>query len=257
MPNRSRRAGTAFTLLFLLLPSYATLAYVVLPAVWRRHVPPPPQEEFPRLTYTAEGIPADPINVALVGSESDLVSAMTAAGWTRADRITLKSGLRDVRSVLFDRPYSSAPMSTHFVGRRRPQDVAFERAVGRSPRRRHHVRFWRFDGGPGSGETLWLGAASFDRSVGLSRFTGEVMHHIDPKIDAERNALVRDLASAGRIGTLSWLADFSPARRGRNGGGDWYETDRSLAAARLSGDQAENFHRSLSQREISPFPPRQ
>ena len=252
--NRSRRAGTAFAALFLLLPSYATLAYVVLPAVWRRHVPPPPQEEFPRLTYTAEGIPADPINVALVGSEGDLVSAMRAAGWTRADRITLRSGLRDAESVLFDRPYSSAPMSTHFVGRRRPQDLAFERPVGKSPRRRHHVRFWRFDGEPGS-ETLWLGAASFDRSVGLSRFTGEVMHHIDPKIDAERDALVRDLATAGRIGSLSWLADFSPARRGRNGGGDWYETDRSLAAARLSGDQAENFRRSLSQREIPSLPP--
>jgi len=230
LPNRSRRAGTAFTLLFLLLPSYATLAYVVLPAVWRRHVPPPPQEEFPRLTYTAEGIPADPINVALVGSEGDLVSAMRAAGWTRADRISLRSGLRDVRSVLFDRPYSSAPMSTHFVGRRRPQDLAFERPVGRSPRCRHHVRFWRFDG---SGGTLWLGAASFDRGMGISHFTGEVMHHIDPKIDAERDALVRDLARAGRIGSLSWRANFSPAGRGRNGGGDWYETDRRLAVGSI------------------------
>ena len=113
--NRSRRAGTAFAVLFLLLPSYATLAYVVLPAVWRRHVPPPPQEEVPHLTYTAEGIPADPVNVALIGSEEELLGAMRAAGWTRADRISLQTGLRDVRSVLFNRPYSSAPMSTHFV----------------------------------------------------------------------------------------------------------------------------------------------
>jgi hypothetical protein len=253
--RRSRRAGTAFAILFLLLPSYATLAYVVLPAVWRRHAPPPPQEEFPRLTYTAEGIPADPINVALVGSESDLLSAMRAAGWTRADRISLRSGLRDAESVLFDRPYSSAPMSTHFVGRRRPQDVAFERAVGKSPRRRHHVRFWQFEGGPQSGETLWLGAASFDRGMGISHFTGEVMHHIDPKIDAERDALVRDLAAVGRIGHLSWRADFSPATRGRNGGGDRYETDRRLAAARLLGNQAENLAGRLARREVRAFPP--
>jgi hypothetical protein len=129
LSNRSRRAGTAFAALFLLLPSYATLAYVVLPAVWRRHVPPPAQEEIPRLTYTAEGIPADPVNVALAGSEAELVAAMGAAGWTRADRISLRSGLRDVNSVIFDRPYSAAPMSTHFVGRRRPQDVAFERTA--------------------------------------------------------------------------------------------------------------------------------
>jgi hypothetical protein len=232
--NRSRRAGTAFAVLFLLLPSYATLAYVVLPAVWRRHVPPPPQEEFPRLTYTAEGIPADPINVALVGSEGDLVSAMRAAGWTRADRITLRSGLRDAGSVLFDRPYSSAPMSTHFLGRRRPQDLAFERPVGKSPRRRHHVRFWRFGGEPDTGETVWLGAASFDRGMGISHFTGEVMHHIDPKIDAERDLLVRDLARVGRVSRLNWVADFCPAAHGLNGGGDRYVTDRRLAAATLS-----------------------
>lgn len=253
--DRSRRAGTAFTLLFLLLPSYATLAYVVLPAVWRRHVPPPPQEEVPRLTYTAEGIPADPVNVALVGSEEELLAAMRAAGWTRADRISLRSGLRDVKSVLFDRPYSSAPMSTHFVGRRRPQDVAFERSVGRSPRRRHHVRFWRFDGRAGSGETVWLGAASFDRGMGISHFTGELMHHIDPKIDAERNLLVRDLRTAGRLGNLSWIRDFCPAAHGLNGGGDRYETDRRLVAARLTGDQAENLRRGLSEREVTPFAP--
>ena len=253
--NRSRRAGTAFAVLFLLLPSYATLAYVVLPAVWRRHVPPPPQEEVPHLTYTAEGIPADPVNVALIGSEEELLGAMRAAGWTRADRISLQTGLRDVRSVLFNRPYSSAPMSTHFVGRRRPQDLAFERTVGWSPRRRHHVRFWRFDGTAGSSETVWLGAASFDRGMGISHFTGELMHHIDPKIDAERNLLVRDLRTAGRLQNLSWIPDFCPAAHGLNGGGDRYETDRRLVAARLSGDQAENLRRSLSEREVTPFAP--
>jgi len=234
-PSRSRRAGTAFAALFLLLPSYATLAYVVLPAVWRRHVPPPPQEDFPRLTYTAEGTPADPMNVALVGSEAELVLAMRAAGWTRADRISLKSGLRDAGSVLFDRPYSSAPMSTHFVGRRRPQDVAFERTVGKSPRCRHHVRFWRF--GDGGGKTLWLGAASFDRNVGISHFTGEVMHHIDPDVDAERETLLADLRRAARLSSREYRESPQGAMRGKNGGGDPYFTDGRIAVAELAPRQ--------------------
>ena len=63
------------------------------------------------------------------------------------------------------------------------------------------------------------------------------MHHIDPRIDAERDALVRDLATAGRIVVLSWRADFCPAARGRNGGGDRYETDRRLVDALLAGDE--------------------
>ena len=216
----------------LAIPAYAMLAYVVLPAVWRRHGALPPDGAFPRLTYTAEGIPADPINVALVGTREDVVAAMRAAGWIQADRITFRSGLRDAGSVLFDRPYSAAPMSTHFVARRRPQDIAFEQLVGRSPRRRHHVRFWRY-GGRSGGRAVWLGAASFDRSLGISRFTGEVMHHIDPRIDAERDKLIEDLGHAGRIGGTSRVTGYLSARRGRNGGGDWYVTDGRLAVVVL------------------------
>jgi hypothetical protein len=115
------------------------------------------------------------------------------------------------------------------------------------------VRFWRF--GDGRGQTLWLGAASFDRNVGISHFTGEVMHHIDPRIDAERDALVKDLAGAGRIGRLFWLEAFAPRSRARNGGGDWYETDRRLAAATLAGIEAENLRRGALEREIPSFPP--
>ncbi len=237
------------TFLAMIVPAYAMLAYVVLPAVWRRHESLPGEEgACPRLTYTAEGIPADPINIALVGTKEDVVAAMRAAGWIQADRITFRSGLRDAGSVLFDRPYSSAPMSTHFVARRRPQDFAFEQLVGRSPRRRHHVRFWRYGGEGGGGRAVWLGAASFDRSVGISHFTGEVMHHIDPRIDSERDKLIGDLGHAGRIGGLSRLSGFLLARRGRNGGGDWYVTDGRLAVVILRPPAASTFSSSTRPR---------
>lgn len=235
----------------LLLPSYATLAYVVLPAVWRRHVGLPADPgPLPRLSYTAEGIPADPINVALTGTRAELLEGMRAAGWFPADRITLVSGIRDAGSVLFARPYPSAPMSTHFVARRRPQDLAFEQLVGKSPRRRHHVRFWRHGGPDARGRFLWLGAASFDSSVGISRFTGEVVHHIDPRIDLERDRLFADLATAGWVDGPSWIADFSHARAGRNGGGDRWVTDGRLVAARLLGDEPEALRRSLADPEV-------
>ena len=81
------------------------------------------------------------------------------------------------------------------------------------------------------------------------------MHHIDPKYDAERDSLVRDLANVGRVSRLNWMADFCPAARGLNGGGDRYETDRRLAAAWLAGDEAENLRRSLSRREVASLPP--
>jgi hypothetical protein len=217
----------------LLLPAYGLLAYVLLPASWSRYVRWK-SPGAPGVTRTAEGLPGDPLNVALIGSDSELVAAMRSAGWSPADRITLRSGLRDAASVLFNRPYASAPVSTHFLWER-PQDFAFERTVGKSPRRRHHVRFWLAGEPSEDGRALWLGAATYDRSVGLSRYTGEVMHHIDPHVDAEREALFADLRAASRLESFDCAAGWRPPGTGRNGGGDRYDTDGRLCIGRLLG----------------------
>src|SRR3954467_5987167 len=142
------------------LPAYGVLAYVVLPVSWRQYGRLNLRRSAPTgVTRTAEGIPGDPLNVELVGSLDDVLASMKAAGWYPADPIGMRSGLRDVASILFNRPYPSAPVSTHFLYGR-AQDLAFQRAVGRSPRRRHHVRLWEV-GNPG-GATAWIGAATFD-----------------------------------------------------------------------------------------------
>jgi hypothetical protein len=215
-----------------LLPAYAAFAYVVVPAAWSRHLRRSAAADVPGLTYTAERLPADPLNVALVGSREDLLRAMEAAGWSAADAISFRSGLRDAGSIVFHRPYVSAPMSTHFLWNR-AQDLAFERIVGGSPRRRHHVRFWRSGGAAGARE-VWIGAASYDRELGFSRYTGEVVHHIDEDLDAERRTLIQDLARAGRLERSETVAAFRPAGTGINGGGDFYRTDGALAIGVLS-----------------------
>jgi len=214
-------ARAARLAVLLLLPAYASLAYVVVPLSWRGYHQIARRAPRSGCTRTAEGISGDPLNVAFSGSRAEVLAAMTSAGWHAADRITLASGWRDAASILLDRPYPSAPVSTHFLFGR-PQDLAFERAEGRSPRRRHHVRLWQTDDGS------WIGAATFDQSLGVSRFTGEVMHHIDPDVDGERRTLFEDLRRAGRLVRI----DVRPAERGtlegRNGGGDRYRTDGRL-----------------------------
>lgn len=207
------------------------MAYVLLPASWRLQRVPFSATPLARVTYTAEGIPSDPLNVALVGSREQVVAAMRAAGWHVADPITFRSGWRDARSVLLDRPYPTAPMSTQYVWNR-PQDLAFEQSVGRSPRRRHHVRLWRMQS-TSPGETLWVGAATYDLFVGISHFTGEVMHHIDPNVDSERDKIVADLARTGHLAVLRGVDRFRAAGGGQNGAGDTYWTDGRLLIATL------------------------
>jgi len=213
-----------------LLLIYLVAAYIVVPLIWRadaRHHPD--LSGTPTITHTASGIPGDPLNISLVGSEVDVIRAMTAAAWYPADPITFRSSVRIAVDSVFRRPDDDAPVSDLYLFGRK-QDLAFEQPVGDSPR--HHVRFWRSDK-LDEGRPRWLGSATFDERVGLSHTTGEVTHHIGPDVDAERDRIVDELRKAGEVQSVFWVDHFHQQLQGRNGGGDPWRTDGRLAVAVL------------------------
>ena len=175
---------------------YLAVAYVIMPLTWKRDVRRHPDLfDAPRITHTPAGIPGDPVNVALLGSESDVIHAMTKAKWDPADDLTFRSSVRISVDSVFRRPDPNAPVSTlELFGRK--QDLAFEQPVGNSPRQRHHVRFWHWDR-LHEGREVWFGAITFDERVGLSHTTAQVTHHIGPDLDAERDRLFGELQQAG------------------------------------------------------------
>ncbi len=206
--------------------AYLLIAYLILPLFWREHElgHHPALDTAPKVTTNAQGIPGDPINVALVGNRRELVGAMLAAGWRPADPITFRTSVEIAESVVLDRPDPDAPVSPLYLFGR-PQDLAFERDVGSSADRRHHVRWWKSDEPDAQGRPLWLGDATFDADSGLSHLTLQITHHIAPDIDAERDALIAGLAKAGQLeGQYDWPG-VGPTQDGRNAEGDRYETD--------------------------------
>ena len=203
--------------------------------MWRHYEHHPALATAPKTTLTAQGIPGDPLNVGLIGSERDVVRSMLDAGWRPADPTTLRSSLRIAGSVLFDRPDPDAPVSNLYVFGRK-QDLAFEKPVGKNARRRHHVRFWETADQGRGGSPLWIGAVTFDVKVGLSRLTGQVTHHIGPDVDADRDALFDELAKAGRVVELFQVTGVGSTLFGRNGGGDPYYTDGELTLGVLAPD---------------------
>jgi len=217
--------GTFFFLLALLS---VVKAQSPLPAPTETIDGHPALSKSPRHTTTADGNQGDAINVAFVGSEEEMHRMFAAAGWYAADPITLKTSARIAADVVLHKPYAHAPVSDLYVWGRR-QDAAFEQPVGDSPKQRHHVRFWRSAEMDRHGEPLWLGAATYDERVELSRTTGGITHKISPEIDNERNKLVSDAARAGMLDGCYWVDRFHPNLRGRNGGGDPYFTDGRLA----------------------------
>jgi hypothetical protein len=236
VPGRHRRrVRRALQAGFGVLAFYLLAAYLVLPWLWwalesRHH---PALEGLPKITRNADGIPGDPLNVALVGSQEELIAAMLAAGWRPADPVTFASSVEIALSVVLDRPDPNAPVSPLYVFDRR-QDLAFEQEVGGSADRRHHVRWWRAEGLDEVGRPLWIGNASFDVGAGISHLTGQITHHIAPDVDVERAHLLADLASAGRLERQYRWPGVGPTQDGRNAGGDRYVTDGMIGVGVLT-----------------------
>ncbi len=226
--RRSRFWKRSAILVAGLIVLYVATAYLAAPALWvryaRRH---PSFDEVPRIARTGADHPGDPLNVSLIGTEREVKKLMVAGKWYPADPLTLRSCLEIAEATVLKRHYEDAPVSNLYLFGRK-QDLAFEQLAGANPRHRHHVRFWRTEQLDEDGRPVWMGAATYDRSVGFSHATGQITHHIDADVDAERDYLFRSLDETGRLSETYAVENFHLVRVGKNGGGDPWHTDGRL-----------------------------
>jgi hypothetical protein len=224
-PRRRWRLQRAVFLAAGLPLAYLATAYVIAPGIWSRYERRHPQlDDVPRITHTSSGIPGDPLNVGLIGTDVEVRKLMLAAGWCPADPLTFRSCVGMADAAVLKRPYESAPVSSLYLWGRQ-QDLAFEKAVGNNPRHRHHVRFWKSEDTDSDGRPVWIGAGTYDESVGFSHTTGQVTHHIAADVDAEREHLFTDLRGCGCLLDEYVIEGFHRVLQGRNGGGDHWRTD--------------------------------
>lgn len=216
---------TALLAAVALLALWIALAYGGLPRLWSHHERRKLRSGDTLVSYTAQDIPGDPINLRLLGSERVIACAFRAAGWHRAAPVTLATSLAIARSVLFRRADLDAPVSPLYVADR-AQTLAYQRDEGVSADRRHHVRLWRV------GPDDWLAAASFDRRVGLSLYTLQITHRIGRDVDRERALVAAALARSGATAVAVQPNGLAPGRH-RNGGGNRYLTDGRVLVLRL------------------------
>ncbi len=201
-----------------LFASYVLSAYILVPLCFRFYRLFIRPRHFPYYCVTPDGFASDPINIGLIGSQSQIERAMAKAGWHTADERTIHSLLKLIRSILFHRPYLTAPFS-HLYLFGRKQDLSFQKPVGSSPSHRHHVRFWachleglelfhehvhfwqRFHRPQheGKGRQLWVGAASRDIGITPIRHNGQLTHLVSPDTAAERDLIVSDLRKAHAV----------------------------------------------------------
>ncbi|QRM29035.1 LssY C-terminal domain-containing protein [Microvirga sp. VF16] len=201
--------------------TYAIGAYVILPRVIRMGLKLLHRKRVPSFTATGDGLPRDPVNVALVGTLAQLRAAFAALGWSEADRLGLGSSWGMVRAFMFNSPYPTAPFSTLYLFGR-GQDIGFQKAIDNSPRKRHHIRFWSLSlvraettwtGGstsfwlnterPADDErVLWVGAGTRDTGLSLTRLSFQITHATDADTNVERDFIIAALENIGSIAEL-------------------------------------------------------
>jgi len=238
-PRPRSRRRQAMTLVAGLLLAWLVLAYFLIPALWRRYTHRHPSlEDIPGVTHTANGIPADPLNVALVGTKGEVLKIMAAAKWYQADSLSIRSDLKIAAASVLKRDYDQAPVSNLFLYGRK-EDLAFEKPAGDNPRQRHHVRFWQSDRVDWDGRPVWVGAAIYDRRVGLSHTTLQITHHTAADIDTERDYLFNDLKQTSDLSEFFIVEGFHKVRQGKNGGGDPWHTDGNLYAGVIADGKSQ------------------
>jgi hypothetical protein len=205
-------------LIFAVGVTYGLGAYVVLPWVIRLGLMLVRQHRVPVYTTTGDGLSGDPVNIALIGTLDQLRHAFADLGWIEAEPLGLRSSWRMVRAFLLNAPYHNAPFSTLYLFGR-GQDIGFQQPIGNSPRKRHHIRFWavslaeaeisagtgRFwlttEIPEGNEPVLWVGAATKDTGISLTRLSFQITHATDRDANAERDYVISALTAKQLIRT--------------------------------------------------------
>jgi LssY C-terminus len=225
--------------------TYGIGAYIILPRVVRMGLKILQRKRVPSFTTTGDGLPGDPVNVALIGTLQQLRAAFAAAGWSGADRLGLASSWRMARAFVFKSPYPTAPFSTLYLFGR-GQDVGFQTAIDNSPRKRHHIRFWAMslthaedamgtasfwlntDRPPDDACVLWVGAGTKDTGLSLTRLTFQITHATDSDTNVERDYIVGELMKNRVIDDVRSHRSGQPVERVNH-----YITDGDVTFANL------------------------
>ena len=187
---------------------------------------------MPLTTFNRYGDSGDPINMEICASDGQIGAAFASAGWYRADEIDFITSARISIDSILGRAYTTAPVSNLFLFGRK-EDLAFERP-GHNVRQRDHIRLWNTSRIGDSGRPIWIGSATQDVKVELSKTNHLPTHGIAPDLDDERNLVVSELAQTGFLIEDTTCPGFGKETHGFNGGGDPYFTDGQLAVLALA-----------------------
>lgn len=230
--------------------TYVLAAYVLIPAAIRLYRIVIPAKHLPLYCVTPDGFASDPLNIGVIATRRELITAMEDAGWYLADRHNLLNVARLVAATAVGRSYRRAPVSSLYLFGRK-QDIAFEIPIENAVGQRHHVRFWattyekrdrlsihsiawhhRREHVYGD-NLLWVGAASQDVGINFIRHNLQLTHMIDPDTDSERDLIIKQLRAIKRISKTEIIKLDNPYRLVNRVWRGYLQTDGKMSVVTL------------------------
>jgi hypothetical protein len=179
-----------------------------------------------RTTAKSSPKPADVTNLMFIGSREAIVSAFTEAGWSTADASGVTSSVKTFLAIAAGQGYKEGPVSLLLLDGK-PPDLVYQKQLNTFAKR-HHIRIWE-RGDTFLNQPVWVGAATHDNGIVLSRVTKWFTHSIDSNLDDERSKIVNDLAFAGAVRDLLYVERPDAPRVDENATGDKITTDGRMA----------------------------
>jgi len=193
-----------------------------------RQIPPAVKEsvmqvlaQAPRRVRSKKGNEGGPVNLVLVGSRQEIITAFEKAGWTAAKDQDANSLWKTFEAVIKGKGYDAAPMSTLYLYGR-PENMAFEKMLNTFTHR-HHLRIWKAPAVAADGRPMWLVVANHDN--GFDVRPGVISHSVDPRVDLERAKVGADLGMTGLVAAEQLVSVSNPAKSGLTATGGKWESD--------------------------------
>jgi undecaprenyl-diphosphatase len=156
-------------------------------------------KNLPKVSESISSVPAEPINIVVVGNRETLDNAFTNSGWYLLDDPSFKSYTKIITSLVFKQPYPQTPGLPVFWDTL-PSPFSYGQPTSvNSVGSRHHVHFWETNYITQTGETIWLGTAHFDEAIKKKYKIILPFHRTQLIVDEERENIKSTLEKNGYL----------------------------------------------------------
>jgi hypothetical protein len=146
-------------------------------------------------------IPAEPINIIIVGNYDILNQSFIKSGWYLLDHPGLISYSKVIKSFLKKETYPQAPGLPVFWDTM-PNEIGFGKPASDSIGSRHHIHLWETPFITSDNQSIWVGTAHFDEEIKKKSFIILPFHSTNPMVDNEREEIKTNLEENGFIKSI-------------------------------------------------------